>query len=80
MRAVVEANLRLALAVFVVRPNDERGFAAGDAEACRGLRLDAAPPEGRVVPDPAAIDTGVNQALGRTFSERGSNDSAHTLC
>ena len=43
IRAVVEANPRLALAVVVGRPHDERGVAAGDTDAFRPLRLDAAP-------------------------------------
>ncbi len=37
----VEANPRLALAVVVGRSHDERGVAAGDADAFRALRLDA---------------------------------------
>jgi hypothetical protein len=40
---VVDANPRLALAVVVGRPHDERGVAAGDTDAFRALRLDAAP-------------------------------------
>jgi len=50
IRAVVEANPRLALAVVVGRQYDERGVAAGDTDAFRALRLDAPLLVGRSAP------------------------------